>query len=216
MESKSTIAMRHAQRPRGREAIKSWNRQKIIDATVEVIIRNGITGTTIARVVELANVSMGLVNRQFTSKEVLLDEVLSHLCVENQQRWKAALENAPENPALRIRAIIEKQFDPTVRDVKTMAVLFAFRAHTQIKPDYVEKVSTRQQVLLSELTELFKRLNQKSGFSHPPAPISRGVLAMLEGMWTDYFLYPDNFDVSKAVHSMLFFLNGLYPGQFRN
>ncbi|TNF91309.1 MAG: TetR family transcriptional regulator [Gammaproteobacteria bacterium] len=63
--------MKPAPRPQGREAIKAWHRQKIIDATIDVITTHGIAGTTVARVVDLAEVSMGLVNVHFRSKAVV-------------------------------------------------------------------------------------------------------------------------------------------------
>ncbi len=86
-------------KPNGRKAIKAWNRQKILDATVEVIMLHGIAGTTIAKVVELAEVSMGMVHVHFSSKDELLREVLKQMAEDYNRHWLKVLDEAPANPA---------------------------------------------------------------------------------------------------------------------
>ena len=101
-----TIRLKHPPRPNEREAIKAWNRQKIIDATISVINEQGIAGTTIARVVELAEVSTGLVNLHFESKERLLEAVLRYMAERYQAYWREALATAPGNAREQIRALV--------------------------------------------------------------------------------------------------------------
>ena len=42
----------------------------------------------------------------------------------------------------------------------------------------------------------------------------RGLVAMQEGMWTDYLLSPKTFDRDRAFGIIILFLEALYPGQF--
>ena len=41
-----------------------------------------------------------------------------------------------------------------------------------------------------------------------------GLTTMLDGMWTDYFLYPQDFNREKALGSVFMFLDAMYAGQF--
>ena len=100
--------MHKVPRPKGREAIKAWHRQKIIDATIDVITRHGIAGTTVARVVERADVSMGLVNVHFKSKQMLLGEVLRQMADEYKSHWRAKLERVPADPVARLRQYLSE------------------------------------------------------------------------------------------------------------
>ena len=41
------------------------------------------------------------------------------------------------------------------------------------------------------------------------------MTALLEGMWTDFHLNPENFDRGEAERACLYVANGLIPGGFR-
>jgi TetR/AcrR family transcriptional repressor of bet genes len=203
-------------RPRGREAVKAWNRQKIIDATLDVITAQGIAGLTIARVVELAGVSMGLVNAHFTSKQVLLREVLAQMAREYSRHWRERFEAAPEEAAARLSALLQADLDPAVLNQRTLGVWFAFRAQARARPEYLELIGTRERDQTELTIDLLRELNRESGAKHDPVILARILAAMLEGLWTDYFLYPEEFDSEQAQQGVFLFLQAMYPGRFGN
>ena len=206
--------MKSSPRPKGREAIKAWNRQKIIDATIDVITSHSIAGTTIARVVKLADVSMGLVNVHFKSKDALLREVLVQMADDYNQNLGDALAAAPQGPGGKISALVQADLDEAVLNVRTLGVWFAFRAQARANPEYVDLTGTRDREQLSIAVSQFEELNRESGLNHPPALAARGLIAMLEGMWSDFFLYPDTFDRQGAIDTVFLYLDTLYPGFF--
>jgi TetR/AcrR family transcriptional regulator, transcriptional repressor of bet genes len=201
-------------RPKGREAVKAWNRQKIIDATIDVVTRHGIAGTTVARVVKLAGVSMGLVNVHFKSKDALLSEVLLQMADEYNLHWRDTLENAPEQPVAQLKAMVLADLDPAVLNPKTLGVWFAFRAQARARPEYLDLVGTRERRQMQKSIALFQQMNQECSSDHPPSTLARGLSAMLEGMWTEYYLYPNEFDRAKALECIFRFLDAMYPGKF--
>ena len=208
------MRLEHPPRPKERQAIKVWNRQKIIDATIAVINTQGIAGTTIARVVELAEVSMGLVNLHFESKERLLEAALRHMAKKYDAHWKAALQAAPNEAGARIRALVLADLDPSVLNLETLGVWYAFRAQTRTNPAFVSLVGNRDRQLSTQYLKLFEHLNRESGRDHPVETLTRGLIAMLEGIWADYFLYPGEFNHNDAVTLPMLYLGTLYPGQF--
>ena len=208
------MRLEHPPRPKERQAIKVWNRQKIIDATIAVINTQGIAGTTIARVVELAEVSMGLVNLHFESKERLLEAALGHMAEKYDAHWKATLQAAPNEAGARIRALVLADLDPSVLNLETLGVWYAFRAQTRTNPAFVSLVGNRDRQLSTQYLKLFEHLNRESGRDHPVETLTRGLIAMLEGIWADYFLYPGEFNHNDAVTLPMLYLGTLYPGQF--
>ncbi|MEH6551937.1 MAG: TetR family transcriptional regulator C-terminal domain-containing protein [Pseudomonadales bacterium] len=201
-------------KPKSREAIKAWNRQKIIDATIDVITAYGIAGTTIAKVVELAGVSMGLINVHFKSKDALLYEVLRYMARDYTDYWKQSLAKAPNNTVERLTTLIEVDFDPRVLNLKSMGVWMAFRAQARSKPEYVDLVGTRESEQIEEFVSLFTQLNSDSGYDHNPVAVTRCILSMQDGLWTDYFLYPNDFSRKDAIACFHLYLSALYPEHF--
>ncbi len=201
-------------RPQGREAIKAWHRQKIIDATIEVITTHGIAGTTIAKVVELADVSMGLVNSHFTSKDILLGQVLRQMADEYKAHWYQRLEQASPQPVAQLSAMVLADFDAEVMNLRTLGVWFAFRAQVRARPEYLELVGMREREQLQKTVALFESLNRESRESQEPATLARLMSALLEGLWTEFYLYPRDFDRDRSIAAVFAFLEAFYPGQF--
>lgn len=206
--------MKAIPRPKGREAIKAWHRQKIIDATIEVITSQGIAGTTIAKVVELADVSMGLVNVHFKSKDSLLEQVLRQMAEEYKKHWRDGLNAASPQPVDRLRAMVLVDFDPTVLNLKTLGVWFAFRAQVRARPGYRDLVGSREREQVQMTIALFRELNRATGQQHDPTTLTQLLSAMLEGSWTEFYLYPEEFEQARAITGIFLFLDTMYPGQF--
>ena len=207
-------SLKHPPRPAKRAEIKAWNRQKIIDATIAVINAQGIADTTIARVVELAEVSMGLVNLHFESKERLLEAVLQHMAERYVAHWKQALAAAADDARARIRALVLADLDPAVLNLETLGVWYAFRAQARVSPVFVSLVGNRDRELSAEYEILFTRLGRECDLDHPPETVTRGLIALLEGVWADYFLHPEEFDRARALDMISLYLQALYRGDF--
>jgi len=206
--------MNSVPRPTGREAIKAWNRQKIIDATIDVINQYGIAGTTVARVVELAKVSMGLVNVHFKSKDALLTQVLRQMAEAYSLHWRDRLNSAEQEPVAQLLAMVLADFDASVLNLKTLGVWFAFRAQVRAKPEYLDLIGTREPEQVQLMISLFRKLNRKTGQKHDPVILTRLLSAMVEGMRTEFHLYPREFDRAGALQGVSLFLGVMYPDCF--
>jgi len=202
-------------KPKGREAIKAWNHNKIIEASIEIIAKYGIAGTTISRVVELADVSRGLVNIHFQSKDILLKEALNYMFAEYNNTIDTAVKKAGEKPIDQIKAIITTDFDPSILNKKNMGVWFAFRAQIRSMPEHLKMVETRDETLTGHLHRIFESLNSAGNYGITVTSVVRGFMAMLEGYWLDFHLHPRNYDRDEAKNTCLLFLSGLFPKHFK-
>ena len=61
---------------------KEVRRRQLIEATIDSIADNGFAGTTTATVAERANLSHGIINFHFKSKERLFGETIGYLADE--------------------------------------------------------------------------------------------------------------------------------------
>ena len=201
-------------RPKGRDAIKSWNRMKIIEATIDVISEYGITGTTIGRVVECADVSRGLINVHFKSKDALLLEALKFMSLQYNKNRRTALKKAGTSPAEKMEAMIRADFSPKVLNAKTVSIWLAFRSQIRSHPEYLPQVDTRDTMLREELLPFVQQINKEGGYDTHPHVIVQGLVAMIEGMWMDFYIHPKNFDRKNAINTCLIFFSAIFPNHF--
>ena len=71
-------------------------RRQLIDATVTVIYRDGLSRLTLAKVAATAHLSTGIVNFYFRSKELLLLDTLNALALEYETAVNKVLDGEAE------------------------------------------------------------------------------------------------------------------------
>ena len=89
-------------------------RKLLIEATMRSIAKFGYAGTTIETICSEAQVSRGLINHHFGSKEELIRQSYKAL----RDEWMAATHGSvPEqaDPEDRLRAMIRVSFGPTMQ-----------------------------------------------------------------------------------------------------
>ena len=189
------------------EPIRGQRRQALIRATIAVIARRGYSGTTVARVAEKARVSVGLMNFHFDSKDRLFRETFRHLAEEYAEVWRRNLEAAPDEPAARIRAMIESHCNPRVFTRDKLAVWFTFWSEAELRGRYRASATRIERRYLQALEAEIRRLIAAArGQARDAKPIIAALSAMIDGYWLQAMLYPQAFDREAAVEACLAFL----------
>ena len=98
-------------------------RERLLDAAVRLIAREGIDNVRIARIATEAGVSAGLVHYHFASRDALLEEALEHSYERAGDLRLAALEDGRATAAQRLAAMID-QCLPTDRALHDDFVLW--------------------------------------------------------------------------------------------
>src|ERR1700742_1056242 len=101
---------------RRNEALASRTRAAILQATIGVIARHSLSGTTVQLVAEAAKVAPGTVILHFQKKDALLMAALEQIAVEFEQARRAAIEGAGGDPVRELNAVSEVSLDPKVSD----------------------------------------------------------------------------------------------------
>jgi TetR/AcrR family transcriptional repressor of bet genes len=183
-----------------REQTKARHRRALIEATADAIAEHGLAAVSVSRILEKAGLSRGMVNLHFSSKNNLLLSVAEQFSEDYTRHWIVAMEGAGIRPEAQLRAIIDADFDPVVLNRRTMAVWFAFRGEAHSSPEFMPFIDSRDAKMQRTITSICRELCKRG--ANPgtdPQIAALSIIALLEGLWTDYYLHPDRFDRDTAV-----------------
>ncbi len=195
-----------------RALAKAERRQALIDATITSIAEYGLSGTTIARVTEIAGTSIGLANFHFENKERLFEGVLQHLADEERRLWQDRIADATQTPAERLVALLDARFDTRSCNPRTLAVWFAFWGDAGARAIYRRVVEATDDARLSVTAGLIESLGQ--GGDTPPRDALQtalGLEAFYDGLWLNHLLYPEDFQRLACRQRAVEHLAALFP-----
>lgn len=205
----------HEEGLNAREFSKSKNRRHLLDSAAEAIFKHGFRGATIAAIQEISGLSRGMINLHFKTKENLLLAVAEDLSNSYSERWnKVALD--PDLPAAeKLRRIIQLDLSPDFLNRRDVAVWFAFRSEVYSNPEYRKSIDSRDASLRDVMIELCQTLIDEGNYPDADAELATdGLIALLEGTWTDFHLHAEEFDRSKAERTCLYIARSLFPDHF--
>ena len=116
-EPAQTATARRTQSDR-REA----TRGRLLDATIESLIEGGYQATTIRRVTELAGVSVGAASHHFPHRVDLVASAFERLASEREERYQARARDVPDDPEVRVRALLDLLWEDFSSDLFTVAL----------------------------------------------------------------------------------------------
>ncbi len=198
-----------------RAAAKAERRLDLIDATITSIATYGLSGTTLARVTEIAGTSIGLANFHFESKERLFEAVLTHLAEEQKSIWQNRNLDASLSSADRLMAIIDSRFHSRICDRRKLAIWFAFYGDAGARDIYRRVVGDLDDAFLDATVAILKLMIDEGGYTGiDPMETALAMEAMYDGLWLNMLLYPDEFRRLDCRARALDFTAALLPRHF--
>jgi TetR/AcrR family transcriptional repressor of bet genes len=204
--------------PMNRRALaKAERRQTLIDATIDSIAEFGLSGTTMARVTELAGTSIGLANFYFENKERLFEAVLLHLADIEMTAWQDHLAKAPKTPADQLVALIDARFHPRVCNPRTLAVWFAFWGDAGARSIYRRVVEPTDDARLAVTVALIEHLTTgQDKVPNNAEQTALGLEAFYDGLWLNLLLYPEDFRRVDCRARAVQHVAALFPAHFNS
>jgi TetR/AcrR family transcriptional repressor of bet genes len=202
--------------PKTRRALaKEERRHALIDATIRSIMDNGLSGTTIAKVTELAGTSIGLANFHFENKEKLFEATLQHLADQERQVWEKLNEDAALTPAERLLGFLDARFHPKVCNRRTLAVWFAFWGDAGARDIYRKVVGKLDDDRLNATVAIIQSLGvDGTRPRRDPLQTALGLEAFYDGLWLNHLLYPSDFKRLGCRQRAIEHLTALFPTHF--
>lgn len=184
-------------RQAGTSRVKDQRKQQLIQATMDSIAKRGLTETTITHISKGANLSRGIVNFYFDSKENMMRDVLAYLLGEYQATWQGALNKADAADEARLEALIRAQFDRRVCSSKRLNVLSAFWGHAASHEPYRQQFEAADSAVIDALASCLARNDAQT--------FATQLFAMIRGYWLRFMLAPKANDRDKLAEDVLTF-----------
>jgi len=174
---------------RERKQNADMRRGQIIDAAFRSIVRNGLSGTTLASVASEAGLSQGVALFYFSNKQALLAAALQRQYDLYQQAWQKALAAAGANPAAQIVALVRSDFTPEICNEETLIIWHAFWGESNARPLYGEISKTFEAARAGAMRAACAALLRAEARPTDEAcDIAAGIDAMTDGLWQAIYL----------------------------
>jgi len=195
--------------------IRERRRQQLIDSTMASIAKRGLADTTMGDVAKGANLSHGIVNFHFKSKDQLLVETLRYVTEEYRSVWTRAVEKAGPGVSDKLAALYLADLDSAVCTHKKLAVWHAFYGEAKSRPVYREICGVSDRQRIDAGVALVHRIVAEGGYRHlDPEHTAKGLDAMTDGIWLNVLLSSGKFDREGARETVRSFLACLFPKHF--
>lgn len=200
---------------RRNEALASRTKGAILRATIAVIAKHSLSGTTVQLVAEAAKVAPGTVILHFQKKDALLLSALEQIAVEFEAARRAAVEAAGDDPVAALKAIIDVSLDPKVSDPANVAVWYAFWGEAKARKLYLERIGSYDTVCQDGLDRLFAEIIRRGGYRHLNAEaLAMGFSGLLEWQWQEILVSGRSFDRDAAKQTARAYLASIFPQEF--
>ncbi|HEY3784288.1 MAG TPA: TetR family transcriptional regulator C-terminal domain-containing protein [Steroidobacteraceae bacterium] len=186
--------------PRFERKLPEARRKALVEATIESLKQFGHEGLSIRRISAQARVSIGLINHHFPTKDALVAEAYRYFNNELVGGLRQAVASAPPAPRARLRAFFEASFSPPNLDSDVLAVWVVFWGLYRHSKDIQRVQSETYHGYVDLLRGMLADLEREAGelrFNLRLAAI--GLTAMIDGLWLEWCLDPDNFEPPEAV-----------------
>jgi TetR/AcrR family transcriptional repressor of bet genes len=186
--------------PRFERKLPDARRQALVEATIECLKRFGHDGLSIRRISAQAKVSIGLINHHFPTKDALVAEAYRYFNSELVGYLRKAVAAATGSPREQLRAFFEASFSPPNLDSDVLAVWVVFWGLYRHSKDIQRVQSETYHGYVDLLRSMLADLERQTGqlrFNLRLAAI--GLTALIDGLWLEWCLDPDNFAPREAV-----------------
>jgi TetR/AcrR family transcriptional repressor of bet genes len=186
--------------PRFERKLPDERRLALIEATIECLKKFGHDGLSIRRISAQAKVSIGLINHHFPTKDALVAEAYRHFNTELVGYLQRANADSSGSPRKQLRAFFKASITPPNLDSEVLAVWVVFWGLYRHSKDIQRVQSETYHGYVDLLRGMLADLEREGGelrFSLRLAAI--GLTALIDGLWLEWCLDPDNFEPDEAV-----------------
>ncbi len=186
--------------PRFERKLPDERRKALIEATIECLKRFGHEGLSIRRISAQAQVSIGLINHHFPTKDALVAESYRYFNNELVGGLRRAVADASGSARDHLRAFFRASFSPPNLDSDVLAVWVVFWGLYRHSKDIQRVQSETYHGYVDLLRAMLADLERESGqlrFNLRLAAI--GLTALIDGLWLEWCLDPDSFEPTEAI-----------------
>lgn len=200
-----------------RELTRERNRLVLIEAVLDSIAEKGISETSVSEIIQRAKLSRGMIHLHFGGKDNLVEAAARHASERYYNQLYELLSSTGQSGQDRIEMIVRGNLSEDILNRKTVSVWYALRGVARNRAAIAALSDTRDANLRNLVHSAFLRIakeNRDDQARQIARDATHGMLAMLEGMWTDFLLHPDIFDRAEAMRIVFRILSAMFPKHF--
>jgi len=197
-----------------RKASREARRVQLIEATIDVLSRQGYARTTLTEVARVAGLSHGLVNFHFASKEGLLAETLAYLAEEYRDNWTRALAAAGPGAAAQLAALLRADFEPAICTPARLAAWCSFWGEAQSRPMYQASCGDKDDAYNANMEAICAELLAEGGYRGDPVIVARVLRVTIEGVWLDMMTMAAPYAREEAMRTVHSCAAAFFPRHF--
>nr|WP_316651158.1 TetR family transcriptional regulator C-terminal domain-containing protein [uncultured Gellertiella sp.] len=197
-----------------RKASRDARRQQLIESTIITIGRCGYAKTTLTEVATTAGLSHGLINFHFNTKDQLLTDTLLFLAQEYRENWVKSVEEAPDDTAEKLAAMVRADFNEVVCTPDRLAAWCAFWGEAQGRPVYQEMCGSNDIEYAETLERFCTGLAEDGGYAVNARDAARVIRILLEGIWLDLITMTNPYSNEDAMRTAFTAVAALFPKHF--
>ena len=191
--------------PRQRET-PEVRRKLLIQAAMRSIAKYGYAGTTIETICSEAQVSRGLVNHHFGSKEELIRQSYKALRDEWMFQTHGSLRGNYLEPEDKLHAMIRVSFGPAMFKQEYLGIWAGFWSAIGKSPALRKLNRELFDKDRDTYQQIFEEIARKRGKTIDSRRAALSIIALIDGFWLEWCLDPKGFTAQEAEAACLGFI----------
>lgn len=171
---------------------------KLIKATLDSLMEEGVDGCSVRKICEKAKMAVGLVNYHFGTLNDLL--AAAYLDLAFALMDQAISQSLSSNlPRQRLSIFINKTFSDAVLQRKILRAWVVFWGMIDRAPQIKQAHDLSNQAFRVFLEESFTQLHAMQPVSPNPRLAAIGLTAIMDGLWLESCLSSETFNSNEAI-----------------
>ncbi len=175
-------------------------RQDLIAAGIRCLGEGGISNFTIDKICKQANVSRGLINHHFKSKDEFL------LCIYDQMTAHLVEIDNNASAQQHIVGLIERSFDQNSFEKSNLRAWLAIWGEVATHTELRQLHESRYQIYKNNLVHSVDELAKAKSINIDADTVARQLIALIDGLWLEYCLHSNSFSLDAARNDCYQFL----------
>jgi AcrR family transcriptional regulator len=176
----------------------SETQEQILDAAMDVIVRDGLDSTSMRAVAEEADVSLGLLSYHFEGKEKLVVAAFQRATERLMQLIDDRMAEAGDDTRARVKAALRSWFDPEFSDPHHLEMWLAIWAVSRTN----DEVAVAERDLYDRCAVQLNAAIKDVDRSLSPDAVGRrttDVLALQNGLWINWNRWADEDALERGL-----------------
>ncbi len=170
----------------------------------------GAAGASIRRISAKAGVSIGLINHHFEGVDHLMAAAYGKLADDFRVAIEAKLRASNGTARERLSLFVHETFAPRGMNRRALRAWATFWGLVEDSPPVQAEHRRTHGAMKALLAGMLEQAAEEGDVAMPPAQAALGLVAIIDGLWLNWCLEPDNFSPAEGSKLCEVFIDRIY------